>query len=70
MHEKLNSVIHLVEESLKDSKFFLVYFFILIMFFAVLALVQGSVIPKDDYEDLSVYAYYIIQGLRNSIGDL
>ena len=70
MHERLNSVINLVEESLKDANFFLIYFVLLTVFFAVLALVEGSVIPDDDYEDLDVYTYYIIQGLRNSVGDL
>lgn len=70
MHENLNTVIHLVEESLFDARYFFVYFLLLIMFFAVLGLLEGSVIPMDDYEGLSVFAYYLIQGLRNSLGDL
>ena len=70
MHEKLNTVIYLVEESLFDARYFLVYFALLTLFFALLGLVGGSVIPKDDYEDLGVFAFYIIQGLRNSMGDL
>ena len=70
MHEKLNTVIFLVEESLFDAKYFFVFFALLTLFFAVLGLVEGSVIPQDDYENLGVYLYYLIQGLRNSIGDL
>ena len=45
MIENMNTVIHLVEESLFDARYFLVYFSLLCMFFAMIGLVQGSVIP-------------------------
>ena len=57
MNEKLNTVIHLVEQSLFDARYFLAYFFVLTLFFALIGLIEGSVIPKDDYEDLGIFAY-------------
>jgi hypothetical protein len=77
MNYYMNSVIHLVETSLKDASFFFVYYLLLNCFFCSLYIVLGSVVPTDDYNGLTDssgkpvrYQYYLIQSFRNSIGDL
>ena len=79
MNSKMNSVIQLIEQSLGDAFYFLVYYGILLGLFCILFMVLGSVISVADYSGLDKgnngdesirYIYYMIQIFRNSIGDL
>jgi hypothetical protein len=68
MNKNLNNVITLIEESLGDAFYFLVYYSLLLVFFCVHFMILGSVIIALDYPYLDVnsegdairYGYYLI----------
>ena len=75
MSTKLNSVITLIEQALIDAVGFLIYYGLLIGFFAIQFMNLGSVTTTEDYPNMDQdgkirYIYYTIQNFRNSIGDL
>jgi Trk-type K+ transport system membrane component len=78
MSRKMDQVVQLMEESLSDAAYFLIYYAFILILFAVLFMILGSVILPSDYSlledgpgDSTIrYPYYLMQVFRNSLGDL
>ena len=74
MNSNLNNVIKLVEASISDAKYFLIYYMFLLMFFCIQFMILGAVVLHLDYPGLDDneqrYPYYFVQNFRNSLGDL